>query len=335
MNISPLFSNHTVLQANQPIRIFGAGHGTATAEIDGLSGATESVGLKWLIELPPHEYGGPYTLTITLNGEQQEFTDIYFGDVYLLAGQSNLQFKLHMTTTPPEEYQGNNMLRLFSSRRPEESESFFPEDGWVVAEQENVKNWSAIGYLAGNILAKETKHAIGLITCYQGASMIQSWLPAGVLLGTECDIAAEERSGDLRRQQYMAWNHDGQLYETVFLSLAPYSMKAVIWYQGESNTHPPENKTEIYIGMLTRLIHCWRSSLRAPNLPFIIIQLADYIYGNAEGWKAVQTAQLKIAENMENVYPIRCADLCESNDIHPPTKLPFAKRLAEFILKNL
>lgn len=333
MKLNPLFSDHLVLQANQPIRIFGEGYGKATVTVDGLSGHTETVGSHWLVELPAHPYGGPYEVTVDLNGVTTVLTDVYFGDVFLLAGQSNLQFKMRTTTTPPEAYQSNPKLRLFSSRRPEESESFFPEDGWVVAEKETVEAWSAVGYLAGNNYVQRTGHAVGLITCYQGASMIQSWLPAGVLLGTECDIAAEERSGHQRRQQYMAWNHDGQLYKEIFLKLVPFSMKAVVWYQGESNTHPPENTTEIYCGMLTRLIHCWRADLKNPTLPFVIIQLADYIHGNPEGWKAVQQAQLDITKVLEQVYSVISADVCESDGIHPPTKLPLAERLSDVWMK--
>lgn len=331
MQLNQIFCDHMVLQANQPVCIFGEGEGNASVEIDGMTGSAVSDSGKWLIRLPEHSYGGPFTMKVVLNGNEQTLNDIYFGDVILVAGQSNVQMKLKLTNTSKEKYVDNPLLRLFSLKRLEDGEYFFPEDGWVAAEKQSVGNWSALGYLMGNIISEKSGHAVGIIACYQGASMIQSWLPEGILNGTECDIAAEQRSGHMRRQQYMAWNHDGQLYKEMFLKLVPFSLKTVVWYQGEANSHPPENTTEIYRGMLSRLIGRWRKDLMNPELPFIVIQLANYIHSDAEGWKAVQQAQVKIADIMQNVHSVICADICEDNDIHPPTKLPLAQRIVKVI----
>lgn len=334
MKLNQLFCNNAVLQANQPCFIFGTGAGTAFVQIDNLSKEANFTEDFWCIELPSHPYGGPYEMKVILNGEEQILSDIYFGDVYLLSGQSNNQVKLFETKTPKEEYQKNKRLRLFTVQRPEEGEFFSPEDGWVCAEESNVDKWPAIGYLTGNILSKNQDRAIGLIACYQGASMIQSWMPKGVLVNTELDIASEERSGDKRVKEYLLWNHDGFLYENMFLSIVPFGMKAVIWYQGESNSDTPDNTKEVHSGLLKMLISGWRSDLKNENLHFFIIQLPDYIYGNPEGWKAIQLAQLEVAETTENTYCIKSSDICENDHIHPATKLPLAQRIAE-LAKNL
>lgn len=332
MKLNQLFCDGAVLQANKTVRVFGEGKGTVAVEIDGITASAEFKEENWVLELEPHNYGGPYEMKIVMNGEETVLNDIYFGDVFVLAGQSNLQFKLQVSNTSEEFYETNPKLRLFSTERIEKlGEFFFPEDGWVKAEKENVGKWSAVGYLAGNVYSKSTDHAVGLITCYQGASMIQAWLPKGTLDGTECDIACEARSGHLRRQQYMDWSHDGQLYEFTFLKIAPFAVKTVIWYQGESNTHPPENTTELYKGMLRRLINIWRKDLMEEKLPFVVVQLANYLSGNKEGWPAVQKAQVEIPQEMEEVYSLISGDLCEDNDIHPPTKLPLAQRLAKLL----
>jgi sialate O-acetylesterase len=129
----------------------------------------------------------------------------------------------------------------------------------------------------------------------------------------------------------MDWSHDGQLYEFTFLKIAPFAVKTVIWYQGESNTHPPENTTELYKGMLRRLINIWRKDLMEEKLPFVVVQLANYLSGDKEGWPAVQKAQVEIPQEMEEVYSLISGDMCEDNDIHPPTKLPLAQRLAKLL----
>lgn len=332
MKINSIFTDNMVLQANAPVRIFGEGAGEIYAQIDNLSGSVSCNGEKFVLELSSHDYGGPYDMKITLNGEERIIKNIYFGDVFLVAGQSNLQLKLFETVTPKEEYKSNPLLRLFTLERPEEGEFFFPKDGWVVAEEESVDKWTAIGYLCGNIHSQKTGHAVGLVACYQGASMIQSWLPKGILNGTECDIATEEKSGHMRPPEYMLWNGDGFLYNKMFLKYAPFATKAVIWYQGESNSEPPENKTEIYVGMLRRLIEKWREDLKDDKLPFIVVQLPNLNGVSCpEGWDAVKRAQAQITDVCENTFCVVSEDICEDNHIHPPTKLPLAQRIAELL----
>lgn len=333
MKLNQLLGNNAVLQANQPVFIFGTGKGTVYVQIDNLSKAQSFTEENWCLELPSHSYGGPYEMRVVLNGDEQILSGIYFGDVFLLSGQSNNQVKLFETKTPKKEYQGNARLRLFTMERPEDGEFFSPADGWVSAEETNVDKWPAIGYLTGNIHSKNTDRAVGLIACYQGASMIQSWLPKGVLVNTELDIASEETSGDKRVKEYLLWNHDGFLYEKMFMPIVPFGIKAVIWYQGESNTDTPDNTKEVHYGLLKMLISRWRKDLRNENLHFFIIQLPDYIYGNDEGWPAVQKAQKKIAETTENTYCIKSSDICENDHIHPATKLPLAQRIADMTKK--
>ena len=49
-----------------------------------------------------------------MNDFPVEINDVWFGDVYLLAGQSNIQFKLLNTNTPREYYETNENLKMFS-----------------------------------------------------------------------------------------------------------------------------------------------------------------------------------------------------------------------------
>lgn len=47
-------------------------------------------------------YSGPYTLTVSFETETVVLEDIYVGEVYLFAGQSNMEWKLRQTVTPDE-----------------------------------------------------------------------------------------------------------------------------------------------------------------------------------------------------------------------------------------
>lgn len=331
MKLNPIFSDNMVLQANKPIRIFGVGCGRVSAEIDGISSEGCFEGGEFLLEMPSHDYGGPFSLKVGLDGEQVVFSDVYFGDVILMAGQSNAQHKLSSTDTPREEYESEDMLRLFTLERIEKGEKgdfFFPEDGWVKANADSVGLWSALGYLSGKLYQRATERAVGVIACYQGASMIQSWIPEGILDGTELELSSERQSGHMRNPDHMRWNHDGQLYEFMFRKLLPYSIKAVVWYQGESNTSAPDNTVEIYRGLLSVLIRRWREDLMDAGLPFVVVQIADFVWAK-QGWAEVQQAQAEIGECVENTVTVVSRDICESADIHPKNKAVLAMRIAD------
>lgn len=62
------------------------------------------------------------------------------------------------------------------------------------------------------------------------------------------------------------------LYQTMVLPIAPFTIKGILWYQGESDSGHPQ----IYDTMMCQLIQCWRDTFRAPDLPFLFVQLAPF-----------------------------------------------------------
>ena len=114
-------------------------------------------------------------------------------------------------------------------------------------------------------------------------------------------------------------------------SLFVYSIQAagVIWYQGESNAS--EKESDVYGEMLSALIYHWRVAFKDEDLPFRVIQLADYIHANKEAWRKIQQAQYEIRFKEKNVKTVICRDICESDDIHPKQKTQLAKRIADSI----
>lgn len=333
MEINKLFCDGMVLQANKPIRIFGTGAGIVRAEIDEIVGSVSSNDDEWFLEMPAHNYGGPYTMRIILNDTEKLIEDVYFGDVYLLAGQSNIEYRGWQTKTPEEEYENNNLVRAFFTKIECERYEYPVEEKWLRA-RGCMTQWSALGWPIANKLQKESGHAIGIIACYRGASRIESWLPKDILKDTEYEIATEEMTGHLRKQEYINYNHDGFLYDGKFKKVIPFPMKAVVWYQGESNREPIE-VSKIYKDLLKILIKRWRDDLMDEKLPFIVVQIHDYMYTQClSGWKSVQKAQAEIENEMENVYTVISSDICENNDIHPHIKLPLAIRIKEK-LQNL
>ena len=330
MKFSKIFSSNMVFAAKKPIRVYGEGKGTAEITFAGFKKTVISVSENWEIEFEPMEHGGPYTLEALFGDDIIIFDNIYVGEVFLFAGQSNMEFKMRDSKTPQELYCSNDMLRLYSTDTIKNSDRFTTDDGWVICNKKDVGDWSALAYLVSNEISEKNNIAIGAISCYQGASVIESWVPEGTYSKLNIDIPKKEKHMDHDYE----WNKDGMLYSYSLSQVKPFSVSAVIWYQGESDATKGEGM--VYREMLATMIDIWRKDFRDENLPFIIVQIADTEERLGDGWSLIQKAQEDIAKERDFVKTVISKDICETDDIHPPTKDKLAKRIISALsVKNI
>ena len=128
------------------------------------------------------------------------------------------------------------------------------------------------------------------------------------------------------------------LYNAVLYPLAPYAISGVVWYQGESNTGNPAP----YADYLKKLMGCWRDRWQDQQMPFCIVQLANYdgrqqtgfprpIVYPAEpvnsGWAQLREAQRTAAKADPYAELAVINDLGETVDIHPLRKKEVAERI--------
>lgn len=118
------------------------------------------------------------------------------------------------------------------------------------------------------------------------------------------------------------------LYQAMIAPLLNYPVAGVLWYQGESNT----GRAGEYEKLLTTLIGDWREKWQQPELPFVIIQLANFMqprpYPVESGWAMVREAQRLVAQKQPAVGLATAIDLGEWNDIHPLEKRELGRRIS-------
>ncbi len=128
-------------------------------------------------------------------------------------------------------------------------------------------------------------------------------------------------------QTFVQWKPTG-LYNGMLAPANNYVIKGVAWYQGESNVE----RFHEYQELLTALISDWRTKRNQENLPFIIVQVPNFMEVKNEpsesNWASFRNAQLKTVQTVENTAITCNIDLGEWNDIHPQNKQDVAKRLA-------
>ena len=120
------------------------------------------------------------------------------------------------------------------------------------------------------------------------------------------------------------------LYNAVVYPLAPYAISGVVWYQGESNTGNPAP----YADLLKKMIGNWRSLWQSPQLPFCVVQLANFMEPSENpqpysGWAQLREAQRQVTVNDSYAELAVAIDLGETVDIHPLRKKEVAERVGQ------
>ena len=330
MKLNEIYGSNMVFPANKPIRICGTGKGKVSISFGENTTCVVSQEENWCIEFPPMSYGGPYKMVVTSDSDETVFDNIYIGEVYLFAGQSNIEMMLKDTSTPEEMYETNEALRMFCVGEIGKPCKFSEKNGWMTCDKEEVGDWSALAYLSGQIVQKQKGIAVGVIVCCQGASVIESWLPCGTLEELGINIAEEDKFMDHTYPDFAEWNKDGALYEKSLCKVSPYPVSAVVWYQGESDASVEEGK--VYAKELCAFIDRVRMDFCDESLSFAVVQIADYTPRDGEGWRLIQKAQMDVSEMRANVRTVISSDVCEKDDIHPPTKDKLAKRISDLLL---
>jgi len=113
----------------------------------------------------------------------------------------------------------------------------------------------------------------------------------------------------------------------MFRKITPFTVKGVIWYQGESNAH----QAGLYKKIFTAMIQNWRDDLENSSLPFLFVQLAPFKGWYAENdtsWASLREAQLDTLKSVNNTAMVVITDCGESNNIHPRNKKTVGERLA-------
>lgn len=124
------------------------------------------------------------------------------------------------------------------------------------------------------------------------------------------------------------------LYNAMIAPLQNYGIRGVLWYQGESNV----DRRNEYADLLTAMIADWRRTFNNPELPFYIVELADFLSkedtGGRRAWAEMRKEQARVAESNRNTRLIRNSDLGEWNDIHPLDKKTLGNRAAESVWQD-
>lgn len=193
LSLPKIFNDHMVLQRDTDVRFWGwAKPGTeVTIEFGDFSQKTVTGEEgNWETFLPSQQAGGPHTISV-ITGETITIEDIYFGDVWVAGGQSNMEWKLNWIVENWEEEVANSgdfpEIRFFevmqaTAHAPEKDLS---QGEWKIAGPDNAGNFSAVAWYFAKLNHAEKEVPVGIVESNWGGTPAETWTPAPRLLKVE------------------------------------------------------------------------------------------------------------------------------------------------------
>jgi sialate O-acetylesterase len=174
---------------------------------------------KWQVLLDSQTAGGSYTIKINdiQNVDTICIYNIYFGDVWVCSGQSNMEMPMQrIRDNFPEEWNSsvNSLIREF--RVPQEWDFSGPRDDfpggrWAVAAGENLHKFSAVAWFFANALFENHHTPIGLITAAWGGTPVEAWMSREALAAFPEKIARGEQYADAALRKEIARNSEAAI----------------------------------------------------------------------------------------------------------------------------
>lgn len=194
--LASLFTHHAILQAGQPCPIWGwdAPGRALTLRLGAFVASTHADAEgRFRFELPAQPVGGPHRLTLE-GSSPIVLDDIWFGEVWLASGQSNMEWKVSASRDADAEAASARwpLIRSFKvTPRP----SLTPEaecgGSWVVCDPDSVCDFSAVGYYFARDIHRAREVPVGIIDATWGGTCIEAWTSLEALAGVLPDLDAQ------------------------------------------------------------------------------------------------------------------------------------------------
>lgn len=232
--VSNVFQTNMVLQRDKPIHVWGW---AAPGEQVTVTFAGEQASVKankdrsWKVTLPAVPANSqPRQMTVKGKSNTLLLDNILVGDVWVLGGQSNMEFEIAKVENGNLEIISANfpeirVLTVPYGQGPELKPGFarlqewsgwfgrhFRKGDWNVCTPETARELSAIGYVFARRVHKASNVPIGVIDASRGGTTVETWTPMPVLRAMDseqiqaklakwdADVAAWDPKQDLQNR---------------------------------------------------------------------------------------------------------------------------------------
>ena len=342
-----ILGDNMVLQQDTDVRLWGwdapGKQVKVTTSWDSITKAVKTGGDGvWTVSVrSPKASYEPYTITFD-DGEKTTLKDILFGEVWVCAGQSNMEMPVKGFGNCPVEgyndyvaearqFRGIHYVKIPSvmSMRPLDD----ADCEWKAIDATTIGDCSATGYFFARMVNKALDIPVGLVIANKGGTRVESWLDAANL-----QRYTTESLDSMENVRKFSWDYHRPLMwgNGTFHPILNYTVKGILYYQGCSNVGDPAGQ---YTSRLKLLAEQWRRDFALGDIPFYFVEIAPYYYDNVEGdWGArLREQQFNAQKVIPNSALVCTNDLVypwETQQIHPCQKRQVGERLAYHALNK-
>ncbi len=292
---------------------------------------------RWLLTVKTPAAGfTPYEICFD-DGEKTTLKNVLIGEVWLASGQSNMEMPLKgfagcCTLNGVDDIIAageNKGVRMFTVPK---HQTYEPQtdcnSSWKVSSIETAPDFGATAYHFATSLSRALRIPVGIINSSYGGSTVEGWINRE-LLETYPDVSLHRDSIEKRHPMHRPM----LMYNAMLKPLQNYTIKGIIWYQGESNV----GRHDTYAGRLADMVNLWRTEWGLGDIPFYFVEIAPYAYGGEQGQAAayLREAQFKAQSLIPNSGMVSTNDLVEPYEvynIHPRNKTAVGRRLSYLAL---
>jgi sialate O-acetylesterase len=295
----------------------GCGHALITGTTKATGPVEIRVGQRWRVagkagqgrfraKLTGLKTGGPYRVELRAGNERLAIRDVFVGDVWILAGQSNMQGVGNLCDAPKP----HPLVRCFSMAdewcRAVEPLHFMDEAVDVVHSGPNrpspellaqrrkvILKGVSPGLGFGLEMVRRTGVPQGLLACAHGGTSMTQWSPA------LRDKGGESLYGAMVRR---------------YVKLGQ-PVAGMLWYQGESDANP--EAAPKYTERMVELVAAVRRDTGLPRMPWFIVQLGRHATtDHPAAWNSIQEQQRRLPEVIRLLKVAPAVDLELDDGIH-------------------
>lgn len=341
LTLPTVFSDHMVLQRDQPVPVWGTADAGSTVTVtfaDQKKSAVADSSKHWKIVLDPMPASSkPRKLMVSCNRQSEiinrQFSDVLVGEVWLCAGQSNMEWPMKQTENAAAAIAAADhpQIRLYHAPRlisPNPVEQIDAQ--WKICSPDSVAEFSGVAYYFGRKLHQDLDVPVGLMLSAWGGTRIEPWTPpcgfksVGGMMPEylkSSHLSELPLTGDDQKDKQTP----GILYNSMLEANVPYAIRGAIWYQGEAN----HRHNQTYVKKTRALLNGWRK-LWGADFPFYYVQIAPYRWNDEDPeilplfWEA----QSEIVKQIPGTGMAVVSDFATAENIHPPNKEVPGVRLA-------
>lgn len=319
LRLSEIFNDGVVLQRNANVEIWGKAKPSKKVELSIQKKTYKTKADRagyWNLTITNLKEGGPYSLEVTSSKETKKLNEVYVGEVWIAAGQSNMEWPLRKVQHAEQVLSmanNKNIRFMMVPRVTYEGQQVSGDMLWRTATiDNNVGEMSGIGYFFAKELQDSLKVPIGIICCYRGGTSAEVWMSREkVLSNSQHEPIVENYNLYMKRiggeegykKRYADYQQRNKLYnDSVSKGFTPrlkkpgepmgtlnfrrpnglyYTMlKRIIPYTAKGiiwyQGEGNASRAEQYQTLFPALIEEWRSDFKNPELPFYFVQLSNY-----------------------------------------------------------